>query len=635
MPPQSLKTIFIKSMQMKKNLYTLILLLIPVFGFTQENWTEKTRKTLSDKTVENPYNRISNAFNDIYYNQSEISFEEGLYLYEEIFLPFAEKEIKDASQRNYAIALIYHNIAILYDNEGGVEDVIKCIFYIKKGIEYAELSNNQAVCALLYRLYGSTLTTIGDVQMAHDYLYKAINLYESLENYTEAAHCLFFIGENISQIRDTNGLKRVMELLEQYIDKGNSDDIPDILYVLYEVQGIYYSILYEDNPQNSSYGYLSLEASQNEVRLLENNDELRERCGISYPYYNLAVSYNHIEPIQYDSVYFYLNKALDSVENESVENIKYELHISVYLLFAELHFKQKRYEQAEKEMLHVLSLLEQIADYNSVIADYTEAYKFFVTYYETMNRPEEALKYQKLLTENEQRRYENNKIVAMNDMLTKHEVEKKNEQIDRLQERERASRKILILTIFLIVVLLIALLLFFRFYKLRKKSLEQSIYESVLLSELKQNELDQNLREKELLQKQYEELELQTGDHEQKIQSYHEELSRIKRQLEQKPTKTIVDKIAEMISKSTLRKRDKELYITKLSELDIDMMEQGYLTATEKISNMDMKYLICFAIEMETSDISILFNIAPNSIYTVRYRIRKKFGEKNTFQFLM
>jgi hypothetical protein len=65
------------------------------------------------------------------------------------------------------------------------------------------------------------------------------------------------------------------------------------------------------------------------------------------------------------------------------------------------------------------------------------------------------------------------------------------------------------------------------------------------------------------------------------------------------------------------------------------MLEQGYFTTNEKISNMDMKYIICFAIDMEVKDMSTLFNVEPASIRSVRYHIKKKLGEKNTFKFLM
>jgi len=178
-------------------------------------------------------------------------------------------------------------------------------------------------------------------------------------------------------------------------------------------------------------------------------------------------------------------------------------------------------------------------------------------------------------------------------------------------------------------------LFFIRFYRLKKKSLEQSIYESMLFSELKQNELEQNLKAKECLQQQYNDLELLSEHNVQLAQTYSEELQHIKRQLEQKPSKMMIEKLTEWISNSIIEKHKKHTYINQLSGLNIDMLEQAYLTANEKISNMDMKYIICFAIDMDVKDMSLLFNVEPASIYIVRYRIKKKFSGKNTLKLLI
>jgi ATP-dependent 26S proteasome regulatory subunit len=165
--------------------------------------------------------------------------------------------------------------------------------------------------------------------------------------------------------------------------------------------------------------------------------------------------------------------------------------------------------------------------------------------------------------------------------------------------------------------------------------LEQSIYESALLAELQQTELEQSQKEKEQLQQQYDKLEARANRNKEKAQPYIEELERIKQQLEQKLSKTIVAKLTESISKSVMEKTNKNLYIQQLSELDADMLEQSCFSVDEKISTMEMKYIMCFIINMDVRDMGLLFNVEPSSIYTVRYRIKKKFGEKNIFKFLI
>ncbi|MCL2041803.1 MAG: hypothetical protein FWG84_07180 [Bacteroidales bacterium] len=406
-------------------------------------------------------------------------------------------------------------------------------------------------------------------------------------------------------------------------------------YYLYSMQTVLYGLLSEEYPENLTFRDSIFWFSKKTIYLIENHmEELPITIAPSFGYYNLALTYRNWYPDSYDTIYYYLNKALES-KTRLNRVTDMELETSVYTLYAKTHFDQKKYEQAEKDMLYALSLLEQMNENNTTVIEFSEAYKFLAKYYETVNRPAEALKYHKLLLENEAKRYDSDKIAAMDDMLVKYETEKKEVQIETLTKEKQAAHRILLLTVSLIAMLLIALLIFIRFYQLRRKNLQQSIYEAALLAELKQNELEQNLQEKERLQKQYDRLEKQAARNKEKAESYNAELTHIKQQLEQKPTKAMADKLSDWVSKSPMRRTNKDNYLRQLSELDVEMLERGFLSARDKISNMDMKYIICFAIDMEVQDMSLLFNVEPASIYTVRYRIKKKFGGGGGFRFLI
>ncbi|MCL2683076.1 MAG: hypothetical protein FWE63_06305 [Bacteroidales bacterium] len=121
----------------------------------------------------------------------------------------------------------------------------------------------------------------------------------------------------------------------------------------------------------------------------------------------------------------------------------------------------------------------------------------------------------------------------------------------------------------------------------------------------------------------------------QKVLSNKSELKHIKQEQEPKPTKAMIEKIMNRVSESHIETTKTNAYNLRLSNLNVDMLEKGYFTANEKISNKDMMYIVCFAIDMEVKDISYLFNVEPASIRSVRYRIKKKFGDKNTFKFLI
>jgi len=235
--------------------------------------------------------------------------------------------------------------------------------------------------------------------------------------------------------------------------------------------------------------------------------------------------------------------------------------------------------------------------------EYTETYKFLAKCYEMMKRPAEALKYYKLLLENEGKRYDNEKVVAMNDMLVKYETEKKQIQIQTLLKENQTARRIFWLTIYLLLALLATAAFIIRLTHLKHKNTQQQLYETALLAELRQNEL--------------------------------EKIENNKQQLEQNPVKNIIENITQMVSASFIEKNDKKAYLERLSNLDAKLFETAYQNSKTKITSMDMKYILCFAANMDVKDIGLLFNIDTASVYTVRYRIRKKLSKDDPFKIIL
>jgi hypothetical protein len=96
-----------------------------------------------------------------------------------------------------------------------------------------------------------------------------------------------------------------------------------------------------------------------------------------------------------------------------------------------------------------------------------------------------------------------------------------------------------------------------------------------------------------------------------------------------------IDNIIQMVETSPVNKDKKQVYVERLSALDTAIFEDAYATAGKKITSMDLKYMICFAAGMDTQDISVIFNIEPDSVHTVRYRIRKKFADTVAFMAIL
>ncbi len=630
---------------MKNTLCILALFLIPFYGFCENSFTEKfnvkdSLQTILRTDTIDPETRFKNAHNLMFYYSSP---EEAEALGQNIVYPFVKKTWESKSEQLAHLARLQLLVSMCYRERGSNDRDEKERLFAEKALETAKKSEIDATCARCYNACAYMEIKRGDVKKAHEYLYHAIKYYDKMEQYTKSSEMLYVIVSNFYEIKDTDGMQRVLRLMEGYLKKDTSKQSQ---YQYNITRYFYFRLLLEKNEADKiPVDYRLIDSCmvyiERNIDLAENYlSELDTHWMHGYAYYFLAKELDTYYPEQTVKIFFNLDKALEMIDKESFSrmneaNAVMELKIYIDQTRAKALFREGKIRESYEVMSKALLMLDELKNYKNLSVSRQIAYQFMVDYYEKTNRFAEALKFQKMLQENEAQRFENEKVQAINDMLVKYEVEKKEAQIVWLAERNQTAQKILILTVSLITVLLIALLIFIRFYKLRKKSMEQSIYESALLAELKQSELEQNLKEKEQLQQEYNELEVQANQNEQKAQSYDKELKQIKQQLEQKPTKTMIGKLTGWISKSVMDKKTKEDYIQQLSGLDIDMLEQGYLTANEKISTMDMKYIICFAIDMDVKDMSLLFNVEPASIRTVRYRIKKKFGEKNTFKFLM
>ncbi len=106
-------------------------------------------------------------------------------------------------------------------------------------------------------------------------------------------------------------------------------------------------------------------------------------------------------------------------------------------------------------------------------------------------------------------------------------------------------------------------------------------------------------------------------------------------EMKRKTMRIIADRIIQSIYKSLIDNGKKVEYIENLTNIDILLFEEGYVLSNQLLTNLDLKYITCFAIDMDVKDISLLFNVEPASVRTARYRIRKKIGKENSFKFLI
>lgn len=436
----------------------------------------------------------------------------------------------------------------------------------------------------------------GSTEEAQRLYYDAIRRLEALEgDYSRAiSRCYFQIATDMLNLGDREGMRSVLGRYDRLRQGRNS-------YVDYD----YYSILStaltleidSDNvdPKLRDSMLLSMKRA---IGAMQNID-VSEEINPVWNYYNVAVVYDlYFAPPMLDSIEVYLDRAeqINESHNGYDRKIADESRISIDDMRARLYLYRGEYRKAERQMVQVLAMLDEVdkVSPNTVVTERGEAYSFMVKLYETTGQTAEALEYQKLLTDNNMRRYDIDKTEAIHVISEQYEVEKKEQQIAALEEHNSQMQRLIVLLTVMIVLASGAAILILVVRRLRRENVEQKVYERVLVNEMVNEESnDKNM----------------VGN----------------------GIQVIIDRLRIAVSTSHLTEEQKQLYGEKLGAVSVESLTALFATAREPLTAIDKKYILCFVAGIPIQGIADLFNIETSSVYTVRYRIRKKFDTGTMF----
>jgi hypothetical protein len=321
------------------------------------------------------------------------------------------------------------------------------------------------------------------VKQAHEQLYRAISYFDKMEQYTKSSEMLYVIVSNFLEIKDTDGMLRVLQQMAGYLEKDMSKQSQ---YQYNVVKHHYLGLLLEQEKNDQKTVDYRLADSmliyiRKNIDLVENYlAELSPFWMHAYAYFYLAKELDEYYPQQIDTIFFYLDKAVEMFEKESFvrrqeANSVMELKINLNTVRAKALSRKGKTQEAYKFMREALTMLDELSNYKNLSEQRYTAYQFMADYYEKTNKPAEALKYQKLLRESEAQRYENDKIQAINDMSAKYETEKKEIQIQTLIKEKKTAQRILLLTVSLSLALLAFSLLVIFSSHLKRKNVDQQL----------------------------------------------------------------------------------------------------------------------------------------------------------------
>ena len=425
----------------------------------------------------------------------------------------------------------------------------------------------------------------GKAAEAQKKLIQAYDLFVDVGNWDMASMCLYERAIDYMNIGDwTNMLVQLREL------KSLNDQCPSTLvaYNYHSVASGYYS--YVDSIALAiAHGWGAIDA-------LEDIDHPAAYNIVPvWSYYNMAFFYDmYFQPPMVDSVRHYLGRARASIKDSRTRKDTLEALISIVDLEAWQEYYEKDYVQAESMMVYVLALIDTVAQTspNTVITERGEAYKFLAMIHEEQGYWRKALTYQQKLLDNNELRYDTDKRRVLQEVQTQYEVEKQQLEMDKLAAENSRSRWLLVALWLLLLLLVIGYWLLV----LGRRNAEAKLYEAALEAD--------NMR-----------------------QTIHS----LESQTDVDPLVILVDELVEQ-----LQNKSKCIYaeeaILHLRHLDLNHI-QALLSNAKKITTMDKRYILCFAAGMTVEYIADLMSLEPASVYTVRYRLRKKFSLEYPFPY--
>ena len=426
----------------------------------------------------------------------------------------------------------------------------------------------------------------GKAADAQKKLIKAYDLFVAMEEWDMASMCLYERAIDYMNIGDWGNMwmqcKELKSLNEQYPSTM-------VAYNYHSVTSGYYSYM-EDSI------YLAIEHGWSAIDALEQIENPSAYNIVPvWSYYNMAFFYDmYFQPPMVDSVRHYLSRARASLKDSRTRKDTLEALISIVDLEAWQEYYEKDYSQAEAMMQEVIVMVDTVAKVspNTVITERGEAYKFLAMIYEEQGRWNKAFAYQQKLLDNNELRYDEDKRRVLQEVQTQYEVEKQQLELDKLAAENRSNRWIMVALWLLLLLLVIGYWLLV----MGRRNAEAKLYEAALEAD--------NMR--------------------QTIQC-------LESQTDVDPLVILVDELVGQLEGGA-RRDYVERTVVQLRELDLGHI-QVLLSHGKKITTMDKRYVLCFAAGMTVEEIADFMSLEPASVYTVRYRLRKKFSLEYPFPY--
>ncbi|MDR2775934.1 MAG: hypothetical protein LBC19_14600 [Tannerella sp.] len=483
---------------------------------------------------------------------------------------------------------------------------------------------------------------------------KAIGYYEQVDKDVYAiSPYIYNIAVYTANQPDTVLAKRLIGKVENILQKEYS---PFIDFTLSTMKSDYYKTRFDATSRETMLDS-AISHEKKRINLFYSNEKILP-AKLDYDILKSYLLLAEYHSLKRDPDWNYINDCIKKAESIGYTDDSYIMSRIKYTKAVSL-FEQKKYNEAEKQIIEAESCLSQQIKERDAMYPPETLYSDEAAYADlhsrilfSKNEYKEALKYNRI---------KNDLKLKIRDIESRelgylYNTEKEEYKIKQLKvinANQIKSISMLILIALLLVITIALLCLWFYTAKniIKRRSAliraekeeaelnlkikeEQAVkaqlekYEVLSDYRLKEvelegknNAMEQLLRDKELLDRQIEAYTQKINEYE-RINDKKQEYIKT----EEPQNKLIIEDIKRLIQKKLSDKKDYLKSLCRLDEQYIPELKKAY---NGNLSVSYLKYCICFAIGMEIGDVSECFSIEQSSVHMARYRLKKKFELNN------
>ncbi|MEY8759334.1 helix-turn-helix transcriptional regulator [Chryseobacterium tongliaoense] len=482
---------------------------------------------------------------------------------------------------------------------------------IDSALIYTSKSTNRVVNGYVWLRKGWLEYIVNNTTKSTASLFKALQLLEGQKAYAYESLVYHYLASIYADLKDPGNLKKYTQLS---LKRAYQSKEPDIICNAYLATA---SSFLQDFRKDTSqkklldsamfYNRQVLQLSQSQPKRIVNH------INVAAAALNMANMYWEFFPKSYKgSAEKYIDLALAIARKTKHE----EGIANCYGILSEYAIAEGNYAEAERLFLSGFAEVENSV--GSSMAVKASMMKGLATVAEKSGNQTKALSYYKQYMHYEQEAYDAAKLSIAQKLEVQYEAEKKEKELETLQQRAAFDRKLNFISIGLIIAGLFALIFLFRSYHFRLKS-------SIQQQKLRTEEAARLQAEQELLQERQDRLQKELLAGNLQVEQKNELLQTMRDKLANQPESGMLKNQMERILKEDLR-MDEDFEHAKISLTNIhpEFFSRLQALANNRLTRLDLKHCSYILMGFSNKEIANRLSVDPKSILMARYRIKQK-----------